>query len=684
MKRPSIKFTLILLFAVLGIGAVAQGGFGLMSMTGVYGNLQDIGTNWLPSVAVTNILNTNTSDYRVAEGAHVLSTTPADMAVQEKRLTDLEATIAANRKLYEPMISSPEEQAAYNEFSTDWAQYETLHATLLQLSRANKNEEASALFRGDMETLFNKASDSLLQDIKINQQGADAANANATRSFSSAFGLSIGSLIAIALIAAGAVIFAVFGIARSITRVTASMNVLANGNLEAEIPYIGRNDEIGAMAAALEVFKENALRVAQMTEKEAADIIRNQKERAVMMAELQQAFGDVVDAAVAGDFTKRVNASFPDAELNTLAGGVNSLVEVVDRSVGETGEVLSALAQTDLTKRVRGDYSGALAQLKNDTNAVAENLTGVVTQLRSTSRALKSATGEILAGANDLAERTTKQAAAIEETSAAMEQLANTVTDNASKAEDAAVRTESAARLANEGGTVMNQATAAMERITSSSAKISNIIGMIDDIAFQTNLLALNASVEAARAGEAGKGFAVVAIEVRRLAQSAAQASSEVKQLIEQSAQEVGGGSKLVANAAQKLEAILQAVQENSVLMKGISGASSEQSSTIGEVTSAVRQMDEMTQHNAALVEEINASIEQTEAQASELDRVVDVFRIDETGSAFVARSPSQAAAKASAPAKGGIKALQEKVKTAAKSYLSHGNAAVKADWNEF
>jgi methyl-accepting chemotaxis protein len=219
-----------------------------------------------------------------------------------------------------------------------------------------------------------------------------------------------------------------------------------------------------------------------------------------------------------------------------------------------------------------------------------------------------------------------------------------------------------------------------MDRISTSSAKISNIIGLIDDIAFQTNLLALNASVEAARAGEAGKGFAVVAVEVRRLAQSAAQASSDVKALIEQSSVEVSGGSKLVDNAAQKLQAILSAVRENSVLMQAISSASGEQSSAIAEVTTAVRQMDEMTQHNAALVEETNAAIEQTEAQAVELDKIVEVFKINASGEHELAPAAMR---RATAP-KSGIKALQDKVKSAAKSYLSHGNAAVKQDWSEF
>jgi len=249
-------------------------------------------------------------------------------------------------------------------------------------------------------------------------------------------------------------------------------------------------------------------------------------------------------------------------------------------------------------------------------------------QLRGTSGSLKTATGEILAGANDLSERTTRQAATIEETSAAIEQLSQTVVDNASKAETASRKAHAVADVAAASGAVMSDATTAMERITASSAKISNIIGLIDDIAFQTNLLALNASVEAARAGDAGKGFAVVAVEVRRLAQSAAGASSDIKVLIEQSATEVRGGTQKVAEAAQKLGSVQEAIQDNARLLQAIAEASREQAASIDEVNVAVRQLDEMTQHNAALVEQTNAAIEQTEAQANDLDRVINVFTL--------------------------------------------------------
>ncbi|RYE87859.1 MAG: methyl-accepting chemotaxis protein [Hyphomicrobiales bacterium] len=473
---------------------------------------------------------------------------------------------------------------------------------------------------------------------------------------------------AAALLVVGvATLFASARITRPIPRLSKSMQRIAEGELDTEVPYTGLGNEIGAMARNVEVFRANAQQVAQMTEAEAVRIVRDQQARSDMMAQLQRAFGNVVDAAIAGDFSSRVDVEFPDAELNAIAASINNLVATVDRGVSETGVVLSALADADLTRRMEGEYDGAFAQLKADTNAVADTLTDIVGQLRGTSRALKTATGELLSGANDLSERTTRQAATIEETSAAMESLAATVLHNAEQAKEASVVAGSVTVTAEEGGQVMGKANEAMERITASSGKISNIIGLIDDIAFQTNLLALNASVEAARAGEAGKGFAVVAVEVRRLAQSAAKASSEVKALIQQSATEVQGGSKLVAEAARKLESMVTAARSSNQLMEGIARANREQATSIEEISSAVRQLDEMTQHNAALVEETNAAIEQTEAQASELDRVVDIFALD---------APSAVETRPVRP--------QQPGRPAARAYASSGNAALKEDWSEF
>ena len=338
-------------------------------------------------------------------------------------------------------------------------------------------------------------------------------------------------------------------------------------------------------------------------------------------------------------------------------------------AVLRVGEHLARLAQGDIKAHLTEALPGDLDDIRASFNDTLDKFGEIVKALRTSSSGLRTATREILTGANDLADRTTRQAAAIEETSASMEHLAQAVNENDTRAKAADAKADLVSHSAEQAGEAMGAANEAMDRILSSSHKISDIIGMIDNVAFQTNLLALNASVEAARAGEAGKGFAVVAVEVRRLAQSTATASSDVKALIEQSGQEVTTGSRLLREATAKLATMVDGVRENSTLVREIARVNSDQASAIGEVMAAMRQMDQMTQHNAALVEETNAAIEQTEREAAELDAIVDVFGVSEPGLSASMQSISHPGARGQNPTP---------------PIRSIGNAALAADWAEF
>ena len=678
-RATSIRFITISAICVLGFVALLQSIGGWLSIDQIERDFSVVSGNTTSSLGLIGDMREATMSARALLGEVVLAGSPSDRKMSDDELNTVIGNANALFAKYKQLINSP---ADSNNFMGVTASWDAWIATIQPIEKsALAGDQKSAV---DSFALQAQIAQTLSSSMQILAEGkvtdAKAATDQAKKAILVAEWLAIGLGALIVLVAIATMLVVAKRVLQPLGRITNAMKRIANDELDIEVPGIKRRDEIGAMAHAVEVFRENGLKIRALSEEERASA-EEARRRAAETTEMSASLSDAVAAAGRGDFSHRIPTGYGQDNLNQLASTVNNLMETIDRGLSETGEVLAAVAGTDLTRRVVGEYEGAFLNLKQDTNAVADKLADIVIQLKGTSGALKLATGEILSGANDLSERTTKQAATIEETSAAMEQLASTVMQNAKRANEASEVAATVTRTAEEGGQVMSAANEAMERITASSAKISNIIGLIDDIAFQTNLLALNASVEAARAGEAGKGFAVVAVEVRRLAQSAAEASKEIKGLIDQSGAEVVSGSKLVADAASKLTAMLTAARSSNELMSGIAHDSREQASSIEEVTSAVRAMDEMTQHNAALVEEINAAIEQSEAQAVDLDRIVDVFTVDEDAGGRVAiDEPGAGAAK---PA-GGIRALQDKVKQAAKSYLTRGSTALKEEWSEF
>ncbi|MDB5536557.1 MAG: hypothetical protein JWQ65_1432 [Devosia sp.] len=675
----SIRAKLLGAFSLAVVLVLALGAAGLWGANQLAASNHFLARDVLPSVNLAATLRGDIFSTRVSVVSHLAATEPADRQQQQTQFDAHVATVNTEIEAYRSLVSSPAEQQILDALEKSWTAYVQGVPAVVALADQDKQAEAFTRNDAELKPLALATADSAQKLVDLNHGDAEvAASASEQLEQFIYVALVVGVLFG-AIVSIGLAVLIISGISRGIGRIVTPMAALAAGDASVDVPMRGEHTELGRIADAVEVFKQNLI-VSRGLEEEKLVGQQRMEDDARTMAVLQSEIGLVVDAGLEGNFGERVTSRFADPQLGKLANSVNQLVASVETGLNETRRVLSAMARAELTERVEGDFKGAFSQLQNDTNAVADRLAEIVGELRETSTSLRTATSEILSGANDLSERTTKQAATIEETSAAMEQLASTVIQNAERARGASDVSSTVTKTAEEGGVVMHQATEAMERITQSSAKISNIIGLIDDIAFQTNLLALNASVEAARAGDAGKGFAVVAVEVRRLAQSAASASADVKVLIEQSANEVKGGSRLVSDAAAKLESMLTGARSSNELMSSIARESREQASSIEEVNIAVRTMDEMTQHNAALVEEINAAIEQTEAQATKLDKVVDVFVVKRQAGAAQARVVAAAAQPA------GIVKLTQRVAQAAKSYLTRGSAApaISSDWSEF
>lgn len=305
-------------------------------------------------------------------------------------------------------------------------------------------------------------------------------------------------------------------------------------------------------------------------------------------------------------------------------------------AVGIARGIASGDLKTDVHTR-NGDRTSLLFAMKT----MRDSLVDIVSQVRTSTDTIATASGEIAAGNQDLSSRTEEQASSLEETAASMEEMTSTVKQNADNAIQANQLAASASEIAGKGGAVVAEVVGTMASINTCSKKIVDIIGVIDSIAFQTNILALNAAVEAARAGEQGRGFAVVAAEVRTLAHRSASAAKEIKALIDDSVDKVDAGARLVDQAGSTMEEIVESVRRVTGIMSQIAHASQEQTAGIDQINVAITQMDEVTQQNAALVEEAAAASEAMQDQAGKLAQIVSVFTLAEnSGRTRFARSP--------------------------------------------
>jgi methyl-accepting chemotaxis protein len=387
--------------------------------------------------------------------------------------------------------------------------------------------------------------------------------------------------------------FAIRASVRPLQALTKTVNTISAGNLDGAIPCVEKQNEFGEIGRALALFRDNA-RARLDLETQAAE------QRALSEAE----------------------RSRNDADKRSLDGEI-------DFAVNQLAAGLGRLSQGDVSQTIETPFVGRLEQLRVDFNASLVRLQNTLSNIRDNATAIQRNSGAMLASAGELSKRTEAQAASLEETAAAVEEITVTVRSSAERAREANTAVTLTKKTADSSGTVVSDTVAAMDRIEQASQQIEQIIEVIDDIAFQTNLLALNAGIEAARAGEAGKGFAVVAQEVRELAQRSAEAARQIKDLIEKSTREVTSGSELVQKTGSVLASISHEIIAISKHVETIATASHDQSAALQEVNGSVNAMDQMTQKNAAMVEETTQASRMLAGEADTLMTLIQQFRID-------------------------------------------------------
>jgi methyl-accepting chemotaxis protein len=519
----------------------------------------------------------------------------------KQRLTHAESLVPSAKQSIDEILARLDEVQGLTETTIDQRKNGDLkgaEATLMLVNQ--KLPKLIASIQANDDALTNRMN-----------QGADALSVHLNSSVNYML-MALAGLIMLAILLG--MYAAQKGIAAPLMRLHQRMVTLAHGDTASEIEGKERRDEIGQMASAVAIFRDNAVERSRLEAQAEADRILSDSDRS--QRETRQA-----------------------AEAAQLQQAVQAV-----------GDGLKRLAEGDLVTQIDTQFVAHLDQLRRDFNSSLNKLNGTMQAASSNARAISAGADEIRSAADELSKRTEQQAASVEETAAALEQITTTVKDAAKRTQEASQLAAHTRGDAERSGEIVRNAIEAMQQIEKSSGEIGNIIGVIDDIAFQTNLLALNAGVEAARAGDAGKGFAVVAQEVRELAQRSANAAKEIKGLIATSETHVRTGVGLVSRTGKALDAIVSGVQEINRHVQAIAEASREQSAGLQEINTAVNNMDHGTQQNAAMVEESTAASHSLATEAASLSNLLAQFRTDGGDAILISAKPVVSPAPRPAP----------------------------------
>ena len=603
-----IRNKLILAFAIVLLGAVALAAFSLTRVERLSAATSSILSN-VVAVAKLSDMRHDAADMRALAGADVLSD---DQAQQNGFVATENADrqqFLAQWAVYSPSMDPGRETADGTRLKAAFDQISRLTGMITRDIVNGHTFAANELVIHNLPVASQDFLTAMTDDIAYQNKQANDLRSGATQIARTSFIAIISALGVMVLLILGIVMTMVAGIARPVASMTEVMRRLAQRETDVVVVGTGRQDEIGAMADAVQVFKDNAIERLRL-EAEAAISQARQDRR---LHETEQAF----------------EAAGRDQQ---------AVVQGITAS-------LSKLAAGDLTVRFTAEVGASYQALKRDFNQAMETLLGTMRSVAATTQGVHASAGEITHASDDLARRTEQQAASLEETAAALDQLTATVRQSAGGVQDARALVAAAREDAQKSGQVVHETVSAMTGIETSARKISSIIGVIDEIAFQTNLLALNAGVEAARAGEAGRGFAVVATEVRALAQRSADAAREIKSLIAASGQQVETGVRLVGETGRALERIGDQVQRLNGLVSAIADSAQEQSTGLQQVNTALNQMDQVTQQNAAMVEQSTAASHSLTREAEVLAGLVRQFRIEDEAEAEAEAKPMYGAA---------------------------------------